>query len=711
MMKNIQFHINKPLQLSLIALAVSASITSVQATGYGVQNANRDNAKVEKWECKRCVTSSGFNGTVGIGAAYNDGSDIHFGNTTGTDTDGAVGHIEADLNYQSENGYQTTITADKLGYDTGSAAIETGRKGQYSIALGYRGLANYDTNAALTPYMNSGDQLFLPDDWQAGATTGQMSNLNDDISDTTLKTQRDRFLLEADYKGSFYKADINYQHEKREGKRTFSGNLLTNSAMLAQPIDDTTDEFGAKIYFNGKGWLVGIDSSFSQYKNDHQAVSWESAFTPTFGAAYAGQSAAAPNNKTYRVGANAQLNGNGHQVLMNLSVASFTQDQAFLPATINGPSPALPTSSLDGQVDTTDMKLKYSGRPARGLNVRVRYDYSDRDNKTALNAYPQVITDSYYAGTAVNPEYDRTKQLIDVGAKYRFNRSIYIDGGYRYDHNDYSDLDRDSLQQNSLYAKLNYRISPAWSAWLKAEASDRTGSSYKAVTTTSSPSNPYLRKSYLADRQRQEYKLNVAYSGSAAFSASANLHASYDDYNDTEIGLTRVDTQGYDISANYMISENFNLNAYLNQDWRDSDQAGSSNFGLANWYANTDEQSTLVGAGLDYQNLLDSKLNLGLDYSYSDGQSDTNVIQGITSPYGDYFSEKHNINAFAKYQLAEKMALRFDWIFENYKDSDWLNQGLSVDSIPNVLTFGDLSHDYNAHYFGLTFSYQMQLCQ
>ncbi|PKG58119.1 MtrB/PioB family decaheme-associated outer membrane protein [Shewanella sp. GutDb-MelDb] len=706
-MKTLQFHINKPLQLSLIALAISASIAPALADGYGLQSANRDNAKVEKWQCKRCTTSSGFSGSVGVGAAYNDASDIHFGNTSGTDTDGAVGHIEADVNYRSATGYQTHIEADKLGYDTGSAKIETGRPGQYQIALGYRGLANYDTNAALSPYRNSGDQLVLPDSWQTGATTGQMPTLDNDVTETTLKTQRDRFLLEADYKGSFYKADINYQHEKRQGKRAYSGNLLTNSAMLAQPIDDTTDELAAKIYFNGKGWLVGIDSSFSQYKNDHQAVNWNSAFTPTFGAAYEGQSAASPDNKAYRVGANAQLNGNGHQVLMNLSVASFTQDQAFLPATINGPSPVLPTSNLDGQVDTTDMKLKYSGRLARGLSVRARYDYSDRDNKTSLNPYPQVITDSYYAGTAVNPEYDRTKQLVDVGAKYRFSRSIYIDGGYRYDHNDYSDLDRDSLQQNTLYAKLNYRVSPAWSAWIKATASDRTGSAYNAVTTTSSPSNPYLRKSYLADRERQEYKLNVAYSGSEDFSASANVHANFDDYDDTQVGLTSVDIQGYDISASYRVNEDFNINAYLNQDWRDSEQAGSTNFGLPNWYANTDEQSTLVGAGLDYQNLFDSKLNLGLDYSYSDGQSDTDVIQGLTSPYGDYFAEKHNVNAFAKYQLAEKMALRFDWIFENYKDSDWLNQGLAVDSIPNVLIFGDLNHDYNAHYFGLTFSYQM----
>lgn len=694
-------------QLSVLALAISASISPAFADGYGLQNANRVKADTSKWECKRCTTEIGFKGTVGIGAAYNDATDIRFGNATGTDTDGAVGHVEADLINKSESGYETRFTANKLGYDAGSAAIETGRPGQYQIALGYRGLANYQTNSALSPYLNSGDSLTLPANWQTGAVTSQMPTLLDDIREVELKTQRDRFLLDALYKGSFYQADVSYQHEKREGKRAFSGNILTNSAMLAEPIDDTTDELGAKIYFNGKGWLAGVDSSFSQYKNDHNSIVWQNAFSPTFGAAYTGQSAVSPDNKAYRIGANAQLSGKGHQVLMHIGVASFTQDEAFLPATINGPSPALPTADLDGKVDTTDMKLKYSGRLLRGLSVRASYDYSDRDNKTAQNPFPQVITDSYYSGTAVNPEYDRTKQQAKLSAKYRFSRAAYLDAGYQYDHNDFSDLDRDSLKQNGVFAKFNYNISPSWSAWLKAEYKDRTGSRYKAIDSTASLSNPYLRKSYLADRERQEYRLSVNYNPASAFSASANAYVSNDDYDDTLVGLTEVDTQGYDISANYLFSENFSVNAYLNQDWRDSDQAGSSNFSLPNWYANTDETSTLVGVGFDYLQLLDNKLDLGLDYSYSDGQSDTEITQGLTSPYGDYFAETHNINAFAKYQLGEKMALRFDWIFENYKDSDWLNQRLTVDSIPNVLTFGDLSHNYSAHYVGLTFSYSL----
>lgn len=696
-----------PIKLSLVAMAIGSLLSPAYADGYGLSQANRAAVKLDKWQCKRCNISSDTKGAIGAGIAYNDGSDSHFGNTSGTDKDGIVGHLEADLLLKNESGYQTRIEADKLGYDNGSAQVSTGAPGQYGIVLGYRGIANYDTNRALTPYLIDGDRMNLPDNWTAAATTGQMTELSNSAASVELKTQRDRFNLGANYAGRFYKAELDYRHEARTGKRTFSGNLLTNSVMLAQPIDDSTDNLGAKIYFNGTNWLAGVDATLSHYNNDYEAINWQSAFTPTFGAAYRGQSATAADNKAYRIAANAQLGSNGHQILMHTGFSRFTQDETFLPATINGPSPALPASSLDGQVDMIEMTLKYSGRMTRELSVRATYDYKDRDNKTRILNMPQVITDSYYAGTATNPEYDRTRQKASFAAKYRFSRNIYLDTGYQYDHNKYSDLDRETLQESGVYGRLNYRPSQDWSFSLKAEVKDRSGSEYRAVTTTSSISNPLMKKSYLADRAHQQYRFQANYNGSGALSASANVHTSHDDYTDTHIGLTDVKTSGYDISAQYLLNQDLSINVFMNQDWRDSEQAGSSNFGNANWTANLDERSTLVGAGMQYQNLMDSKLSFGLDYNYSDGQSDTELTQGLTSPFGDYFSTKHNINAFADYQLSEKLAMRVDWIFEQYEDADWSNQEITLDAIPNVLTFGSLSHDYSAHYLGLTLSYRL----
>ncbi len=692
-----------PIKLSAVAMAVLTQMA--YAEGYGIASANRSSLKQEAWECKRCEINTGTKGRVGVNVAYNDGDDSRFGNATGTDEDGFIAGVNAEISHKTTSGYQTQFNAERLGYKDSSAELSTGSRGHYNFTAAYRGISHYDTNEALTPFNYQNAQWTLPSQWQTAATTEQMSQLQTNTTPIELKIDRDRYNLAADYQGRFYKAEIDYQYEQRKGYRSASTNLLSNSVQLAQRIDDSSDSIGTKLYFSGNNWLAGIDAELSHYRNDEQTLYWQSPFTPTFGAAYFGQSAVEPDNKAYRIAAHAQLSQKGQQVLMHVGLTRMSQDEAFLPATINGPSPLLPSDSLDGQVDILEMKLKYSGRLAQDLSVKASYNYHDRDNKTHFDSYPQVITDSFYSGDATPNEYDRTRQQMDIAAKYRINRSMNFDIGYEYDHNSYSDLDRQKLRESTLYGKLNYRISSQWQIWLKASGSDRTGSEYIPVLTTTSPSNPLLRKSYIADRERQQYGVYGSYAGEK-LGVTANIHWQTDDYNETQIGLTEVETQGYDLSAQYPINENINLHAFINQDWRDSEQAGSSNFSTPNWFATTEEQSTIIGTGIDYGNLMDNKLKVGMDYTYSDGDSDTKVAQGLSSPYGDYFSTKHNINAYATYQASESLDFRFDWIFEKYKDADWANQGLTMDTIPNVLTFGDLSHDYNSHYFGLTVSYQ-----
>ncbi len=122
-------------KLSLIAIAIGSVFTPVYADGYGISKVNRTNIKIEKWECKRCKVSSDTQGTVGAGIAYNDAADSHFGNATGTDQDGVVAHLDADVALYGESGYRTSIEANKLGYDNGSAKLSTGKPGQYEVAL------------------------------------------------------------------------------------------------------------------------------------------------------------------------------------------------------------------------------------------------------------------------------------------------------------------------------------------------------------------------------------------------------------------------------------------------------------------------------------------------------------------------------------------------------------------------------------------------
>ncbi|QSX42003.1 MtrB/PioB family decaheme-associated outer membrane protein [Shewanella cyperi] len=682
--------------LSLVATAVAFACGTAQAEGYGLANANRDKINKKAWECKRCLVSEDPKSSVTLGASYQQ-DEPHLLNSTGNDVDGAAAYVSAKVVHKTGSGYRLSVDADKLGYDAGRAEINVGKPGSYGVRLAYQGLASFDSTG-MSPFAVQGDELLLPSNWQTGATSADMPGLTD-ANAVLLEKKRQRFSVNANVEGDKLQGKLDYRHETRDGHQRGNVNLLTNSAMVARPIDDSTDSVDARLYMQGEGWLAGMNAQMSQYRNDHTRLYWNNPFQPTFGDAIAGQNAVAPDNKMVRLALDSQLHEAGHQVLMHAGYSSLTQDEDLLPATINGASPVLPVASADAKVNITDMSLRYNGRITNELSVRARYSYLDRDNQTQIAQFPIIVTDSLDRGLANNVGYDRTRQKLDLGAKYRFNRDWSLDTGYRYDHNNYSGLSRDSLFESSLYATLAVRINEDWKLRLKGEAADRNGSDYN------SQSNAYLRQSYLADRERQRISLEADHRF-GELGVQFAVRSGREDYDNSLVGLTDVRYTGLALSAQYPLSENLSLHGFANQDWRDSDQAGSTLGSTPNWKAEIRDRSTAAGLGLDWAGLMDNRLALGLDYQYADGQSDTNIEMGLESPYGDYDSVRHTLKAHADYSFSERMSLRLDWLFESYEDRDWSNDGLSPSSIPNVILLGDLGQDYSAHYLGLSLSYR-----
>ena len=242
--------------------------------------------------------------------------------------------------------------------------------------------------------------------------------------------------------------------------------------------------------------------------------------------------------------------------------------------------------------------------------------------------------------------------------------------------------------------------------WVKGSYGQRDGSQYQASEWTSSETNSLLRKYNLANRDRTQVEARVTHSPIESLTIDLGARYALDDYSDTVIGLTESKDTSYDANISYMITDDILATAFYNYQTIESEQAGSSNYSTPTWTGLIEDQIDVVGAGLSYNNLLENKLRLGLDYTYSDSDSNTQVRQGITGDYGDYFAKVHNINLYAQYQASEKMALRFDYKIENYEDNDAAND-IAVDGIWNVVGFGSNSHDYTAQMIMLSMSYKI----
>ena len=100
----------------------------------------------------------------------------------------------------------------------------------------------------------------------------------------------------------------------------------------------------------------------------------------------------------------------------------MTQDDAFLPATINpnlAPTvPALPATSLDGEADTFNASVRVTATPTDRLRVNASYARDERDNQTDSLLYPAVSTDLFLDPTPrANQPFSFTQDRYSLDAE------------------------------------------------------------------------------------------------------------------------------------------------------------------------------------------------------------------------------------------------------------------------------------------------------
>ncbi|QYK11706.1 MtrB/PioB family decaheme-associated outer membrane protein [Shewanella rhizosphaerae] len=696
-------------KLNVVTLALIANAGIVipgmaLADGYGIQNANTEKVKFDNWDCKRCKIETGVSGTIGAGVGYNDSDDIRSANAFAAENE-FVGKVDADVSYISESGYRASIEAQNLGMENGRLDLESGKVGQHKLSLNYRQIATYKTDKAMSPYQGvGGDHLTLPDNWQTAGSSQDMSELYSSLNPLELSLKRKRAGIGFEYQGEeLWSTYVNYQREDKTGLKQASGSFFNQSMMLAEPVDYTTDTVEAGIKLKGDNWFTALAYSGSSFKNQYSQLTFDNAFNPTFGAQTQGTMALDPDNEAHTVSLMGQYTAGSTIMSGRVHYGQMSQDQALV---TSGYGYQTPVDALDAKVDMKGANLKVVSRINRTVRVNASYDYSDRDNKTNVEEWTQISINSTTGKVAYNTPYDFTTQRAKLGADFRLSRGMKLEAGYDFRRDERSYQDRETTDENTLWTKFHLSAFDNWDMWIKGSYGERDGSEYQASEWTSSESNSLLRKYNLADRQRTMVEARISHTPIDALTIDFGGRYALDDYNDTQIGLTESKDVSYDINASYLINDDMMVNAFYNRQNIDSEQAGSSNYSSPNWFGLVEDQVDVIGAGFSYNNLLEKKLRLGVDYTYSDSSSNTQVKQGLSGDYGDYYAKVHNVNVYGQYQATDNMALRLDYKMEKYKDNDPGNS-IAPDGIWNVVGFGYNSHDYNAHLIMLSMSYKL----
>ena len=695
----------------LVLIALSTQLTPAVADDMSPAMPAMDTSE---WKCEYCVVVEGWSGEIEIGLGNVSGDSYKFGEYSGLNEQGGFFVGNTDLYYRDQDASYVNLSASDLGLDSRSVSIEGGLQGNYKLFLNYDEIPHLISDSARTPYIGSGSELLtLPTTWVPGGTTGAMTELATSLQKVDLETQRKRmgvgFSISPDSPWGY---DVKYRHETKEGIKRTSGSFYVNATQLPEPVDYVTDEVDASVSYNTKKWQANLAYYGSTFRNNNTSLIWDNAYTPSVAGAVEGERALPPDNQFHQIVISAGYElSDRTRVSGDLAIGRMEQDDNLLAATQNattfpGSLSSASTSSANAEVDTLDAKFKITSMPSDKLRLNAAYSYNDRDNQTPQSVYDWVTTDSYLATPRTNLPYSFTKAELNLNADYQVKKGTKLGVGYDMDTHERTFQDIDKTTENTLWGRLRVRSIEKLFLEFKLSHGERDASTYTAVPEIDPPQNILLRKYNMADRVRDTVGLNANITPQSEYTFGFNIDVSRDDYDKSDLGLT--DSREFSVSGDVtaMLSEETSMYFTLGYEKIESTQAGSATFSTADWTANNDDAIDTMSLGITHV-LIEDKLDVGADYTKSRSTGKVAVNTGASDPqFPELTTDLDSIKLYANYHLKKEISLRFDYWYERYNADDWAVDGVSPDTIPNVLSFGEESPSYGINVIKMSMRYK-----
>jgi len=637
-----------------------------------------------------------------------------FGNGTGLDEKGAYVDLGGNGRYRKD-GTDVSWYAEDLGTSARVLNVSAGRPGKYEVELDYRELPYRLFDTTDTVYSSSGvGVVTLPSDWVRAATTDGFTALNSSLAPVNI--EKDRQILEI---GATYlptrriKLYADYSRQKRDGVSATAGANFSQSAILPRPVDDYTDQINAGMRFSVGRVNLGLAYFGSFYRNNSDSLTWDNPFTAAPGADQ-GRRAVEPDNDFQQF----SLSGIYRTTALNTVVAFSAafgrgeQNSLFLPYTINPVLPvfALPSASLDGQVDTGNYALTITSRPHKRASVKFAYRYDERDNQTPVSMWSRVITDTFPNGVdEANTPYSFERSRLNLSASLKLLDTVNVSGGY-----DRTEYDRDYQEvanqtEDTGWGKVRWRPTSNVEASLRGGASRREVDTYDTDIAAGNGQNPLLRKYNLAYRYREFAEISFSASlPERPLSMGLTYLWADDSYSHSDLGITDGEESRVNVDFSWAISDATSIYLTAGSDLLDAIQLGSEAFAEPDWQAVHEDAFTHFGGGFRIANL-GEKTDLTLDYTHSDGETKIQLAgQNVSSePLPDLESTMDSLRLTLNYNASEKMDVNLGIRYEKFETADWALDGVQPDTIPVVLTMGANSYDYDVWIVGIGIRYRI----
>ena len=690
--------------LQILTIAASALIAPVS------ESAPPDTSG---WKCERCPFASGYQAELTTGGTYVSEDAATVGDATGYDEKGGYANVDGNGLYATGT-HRLSWLVEDLGLDSRVVEIEGARPGTFDYRLSYRQLPRHRFDDIRTIFTQSpGNLLALPSVWTFSGTTAGLTDLAASLVPQVIESERRTLEIGGKYLPTArFRLFAEFQRQENDGTNVLGAPYFTNASLLPHHFDYQIDQVDAGIrYDTDRGYLkLAYYGSFFDDRFD--AVRWESPFTTAPGADQSALSEAPDNDFQQLI-----LTGSYRATILDTSI-SFSaamgrgkQNERLLPYTTNPnlvPAP-LPSSTLDAEIDTTNVALTVVSRPLPQVRVKAAVRYDERDNKTSQLPWTRVIADGFLSGeTELNVPYGFERLRMNLSADYGWSEIIRFSAGY-----DFTEFDRDFQEvaeqtEDTGWGRVQWRPTEYLEIAGRGGVSRRETDGYDVTLAASLDQNPLLRKFNLAYRYRQFGELSASFAPTEG-SIAVGAQASYadDSYSGSRLGLTDSEELRLAVDVSWAVSDKASIYLTGGFDAIDARQAGSATFSTPDWLADHSDEFTSFGGGLHITGIGD-KVDLQLDYTRAEGVTEIEVTGGGgPSRLPDLKSTLDSLRAMIVYRWSEKLEAGLQLRYENFPTDDWALQGVAPDTLPTILTLGAQPYDDEVWMAGISFRYLM----
>lgn len=644
------------------------------------------------WSCRFCAFEDGWSAWVEPRLGYVSDSSFHFGDYTGLDEQGTVADLSGAWRYRvADTADRADFRFERLGLESRALGMTLARQGTYRFWFDYEVLPHKLSKDGRTPFAPGPGQLGLPASWVSGGSTGGMTALDASLGHLALQQARERTALGlalVPHPATDLRFD--YRREELHGTGMTGGSFLTLASQLPRPIDQTLDRLDASLAWRHALAHAQLAFESSFFANNVDALAWQNPYNPPSPGATAGQLGQAPDNSAHRLSLKAgTAPGVPLQLSGQVAIGRMRQNERFLPATVNpDETVALPRASLDARVNTSLISARAAYGFSRALRLSADVLRDQRDNDTPVDAYTQVVTDTFTGDVRTNVPYGFTRNRWRISAERRTTPRIAV--GMDDDRRERRLHGVGRTEERTYWGRVS--VQPMAGADLKVRVAHarREGVEYAPAADVPAQ-NPRLRAYNTADRRRDETRAEFSF-GDAALLTSVHAGYTRDEYPGTLVGRTSGSDFNYGATLALQPAETLAISAFASHRRIETEQAGSQAFGLPDWSADQEDATSVIGTHLAWQ--APRGLELGADYVYATSEGTVSVFAPAGgSGFPLLLTRWHDARLFGRYALRPNLSLRLDLVYERYSANDWALDGVAPDTVPNLLALGQGTQD------------------